>query len=162
MPRCVREVSTASGAEALQVVHWSRGRGEFAYSGSGLRTQLLVSSGAHAMAEARWQPENMSFYPGPDTIPGKQISCSPAPRRPESSGPGRARLSRAERGAVQVAAVGGGGFFIFRVATGLPSTAGYLSSPIVIRAGIRWVRPAAPPGVLAAGLAVAPLAGLAR
>ncbi len=32
MPQCVREVNTASGAEALQVMHWSRGRGEFAYS----------------------------------------------------------------------------------------------------------------------------------
>jgi len=62
----------------------------------------------------------------------KQIS--PARRGPESAGPGRARLSRGERGSVQVAAVGVAGFCIYGFATGSPSTVGYVSSVIVIGA----------------------------
>jgi uncharacterized membrane protein YjdF len=103
----------------------------------------------------------MSSYRGPDTILGKQNLDSPARRRPESSGPGRARLSRAERGAVQVAAVAVAGFCIYGFATGSPSTVGYVSCVIVIGAAIVWLRRAALPGLLAAGLAIAAIATLA-
>jgi hypothetical protein len=92
---------------------------------------------------------------------GKQISPSPARRRPEPSGPGRARLSRAERGAVQVAAVAVSGFGIYGFATGSPSTVGYVSSMIAIGAAIVWLRRAVLPGLLAAGLAIAAIATLA-
>ena len=43
-------------------------------------------------------------------ILGKELSRAPARRRPESSGPGRGRLSAAERGAIRVAAVAVVGF----------------------------------------------------
>jgi hypothetical protein len=113
------------------------------------------------MAEARWQPGIMPSSKGPDTILGKQISHSPARRRPESPGPGRARLSRAERGAVQVAAVAVAGFCVYGFAAGSPSTVGYVSSVLVIGAAIVWLRRAALPGLLAAGLAIAAIAALA-
>jgi len=103
----------------------------------------------------------MPSYEGPDTIVGKQISPSPARRRPESSGQGRARLSRAECGAVQVAAVAVAGFCIYGFATGSPSTVGYVSAVIVIGAAIVWLRRAVLPGLLAAGLAIAAIATLA-
>jgi len=89
----------------------------------------------------------------------KQIS--PARRGPESAGPGRARLSRGERGSVQVAAVGVAGFCIYGFATGSPSTVGYVSSVIVIGAAIVWLRRAVLPGLLAAGLVIAAMATLA-
>jgi hypothetical protein len=90
-----------------------------------------------------------------------QIAHSPARRRPESSGQGRARLSRAERGAVQVAAVAVAGFCIYGFATGSPSTVGYASAVIVIGAAMVLLRRAALPGLLAAGLAIAAIATLA-
>jgi putative membrane protein len=91
----------------------------------------------------------------------KQISQSPARRGPEPAGPGRARLSGAERGSVQVAAVGVAGFCIYGFATGSPSTVGYVSSVIVIGATIVWLRRAVLPGLLAAGLVIAAMATLA-
>ena len=47
-------------------------------------------------------------------------------------------------------------------ATGSPSTVGYVSSVIVIGAAIVWLRRAALPGLLAAGLAIAAVATLAH
>jgi hypothetical protein len=64
----------------------------------------------------------------------KQIPPSPARRGAEPASPGRARLSRAERGSVQVAAVAVAGFCIYGFATEPPSTVGYVSSVIVIGA----------------------------
>ncbi len=103
---------------------------------------------------------------GRDTILGMQMPHSPARRRPESSGPGRVRLSRArlspaERWAIQVAAVAVAGFCIYGFATGSPSTVGYVSSVIIIGAAIVWLRRAPLPGRLAAGLAIAAIATLA-
>jgi putative membrane protein len=98
---------------------------------------------------------------GPDITLDRQISQSPARRGPEPASPGRARLSRAERGSVQVAAVAVAGFCIYGFATGSPSTVGYVSSVIVIGAAIVWLRRAVLPGLLAAGLAIAAMATLA-
>src|SRR5215467_11303993 len=84
----------------------------------GSRTQLLVSTGPHPMAETRWQPGMMSPNKGLDTIPGKQISYSTARHRRQWSGPRSARFSRAERGAVQAAAVATAGFCGYGFATG--------------------------------------------
>ena len=78
----------------------------------------------------------MPTYQGPDMTLNKQISPSPARRGPEPAGPGRARLSRAERGSVQVTAAAVAGFCIYGFATGSPSTVGYVSSVIVIGAAI--------------------------
>jgi uncharacterized membrane protein YjdF len=91
----------------------------------------------------------------------KQIPPSPARRGAEPASPGRARLSRVERGSVRVAAVAVAGFCIYGFATGSPSTVGYVSSVIVIGAAIVWLRRAALPGLLAAGLAIAAIATLA-
>lgn len=113
------------------------------------------------MAGARWQPGIMSSFKGPGTILGKQIPHSPARRSPEPADPGRARLSRVERGSVQVAAVAVAGFCIYGFATGSPSTVGYVSSVIVIGAAIVWLRREVLPGLLAAGLAIAAIATLA-
>src|SRR5258707_11952209 len=95
---------------------------------------------------------------GRDTILGMQMPHSPARRRPESSGPGRVRLSRArlspaERWAIQVAAVDGARLRIYRVRTGSPSTPGYVSPRIVLGGPIGWVRRAPLPGRPPAGLA---------
>src|SRR5258708_40348863 len=97
---------------------------------------------------------------GRDTILGMQMPHSPARRRPESSGPGRVRLSRArlspaERWAIQVAAVAVAGFCLYGFAAGSPSTLGYVSSVIIIGAALAGLRRAPPPGRLAAGLAIA-------
>ena len=113
------------------------------------------------MAETRWQPGMMSPNKGLDTIPGKQISYSTARHRRQWSGPRSARFSRAERGAVQAAAVATAGFCGYGFATGSPSTVGYVSSVIVIGAAIVWLRRAALPGLLAAGLAIAAIVTLA-
>jgi uncharacterized membrane protein YjdF len=91
----------------------------------------------------------------------KQISQSAAHHGPEPAGPGRPRLSRAERGAVQVAVVAVAGFCGYGFATGSPSTVGYVSSVIIIGAAIAWLRRAALPGLLAAGLAIAAIVTLA-
>jgi hypothetical protein len=88
-------------------------------------------------------------------------SHSPARRRPELSGQGRSRLSSAERRAFQVAALSVTAFCIYGFATGSPSTVGYVSSVIGIGAAIVWLRRAALPGALAAGLAIAAIATLA-
>jgi len=80
---------------------------------------------------------------------------------PAAAAPGRPRLSRAERGAVQVAAVAVAGFCLYGFATGSPSTAGYVSSVLVIGAAIVWLRRAVLPGLLAAGLAMAAVVTLA-
>jgi uncharacterized membrane protein YjdF len=90
----------------------------------------------------------------------KQISQA-ARHGPEPTGPSRARLSRAERGSVQVATVAVVGFGGYGFATGSPSTVGYISSVIVIGAAIVWLRRAVLPGLLAAGLAIAAMATLA-
>jgi uncharacterized membrane protein YjdF len=108
------------------------------------------------MAVAWWNPETMSSSQGPDTILGKQISQSLACRRP-----GRARLSRAERSSVLVAAVAVAGFCVYGFATGSPSTEGYVSSVIVIGAAIVWLRRTVLPGLLAAGLVMAAIVTLA-
>jgi uncharacterized membrane protein YjdF len=113
------------------------------------------------MAEARWQPRIMSSYEGPDTILRTQTSDSTAHRRPEWSGRGRARLSRAERGAIQVAAAAVAGFCVYGFATGSPTTVGYVSSVIVIGAAIAWLRRAALPGLLSVALAIAAIITLA-
>ena len=91
----------------------------------------------------------------------KQILPSAARRGAGPASPGRARLSRAERGSVQVAAVAVAGFCIYGFATGSPSTVGYVSSVIVIGGAIAWLRRAALPGLLAVGLAIAAIATLA-
>lgn len=93
--------------------------------------------------------------------PNKQISPCPAQRGPEPAVPRRPRLSRAERGAVQVAAVAVAGFCGYGFATGSPSTVGYVSSVIVIGAAIVWLRRGVLPGLLAAGLAIAAIVTLA-
>jgi len=103
----------------------------------------------------------MSLPGGADTIAGKQISHSSARHRPQSPGRGRAPFSRAERRAVEVAAVAVAGFCSYGFATGSPSTVGYVSSVIIIGAAIVWLRRAAVPGLLAAGLAIAAIATLA-
>jgi putative membrane protein len=100
----------------------------------------------------------MSSDTGPDTI---QISHSTQRRRPARSGPGRARFSRAERRAVQVAALAVAGFCIYGFATGSPSTVGYVSSIIVMGVAVVWLRRDALPGLLAAGLAIAAIVSLA-
>ena len=91
----------------------------------------------------------------------EQISPPPAQHGAEPVTPGRPRLTRAERGAVQVAAVAVAGFCLYGFATGSPSTAGYVSSVLVIGAAIVWLRRAALPGLLAAGLAMAAVVTLA-
>lgn len=91
----------------------------------------------------------------------KQFPYSPACRRAEPCGPGRAPLSRAERGAVQVVAVALAGFGIWGFVAGSPSTVGYVLSVLVIGAAIVWLRRAALPGLLAIALAVAAIVHLA-
>jgi len=91
----------------------------------------------------------------------EQISPPPAQRGAEPATPRRPRLTRAERGAVQVAAVAVAGFCLYGFATRSPSTIGYVSSVLVIGAAIVWLRRAALPGLLAAGLAVAAIVTLA-
>lgn len=91
----------------------------------------------------------------------KQISQSPPRGGPEPASPGRARLSRAERGSAEVAAVVVVGFCIYGFVTGSPSTVGYVSSVIVVGAAIMWLRRAVLPGLLAAGLVIAAMATLA-
>lgn len=80
---------------------------------------------------------------------------------PKSAGPGRIRLSRAERGAVLAAAVAVAGFGSYGFATGSPSTVGYVSAVIVAGAAIVWLRRTVLPGLLAAGLAIAAMVTLA-
>lgn len=94
-------------------------------------------------------------------IRSKQFPRPPARRGPASARHGRARLSRAERGSIQVAAAGVAGFCIYGFATGSPSTVGYVSSVIGIGAAIVWLRRAVLPGLLAAGLVIAALVTLA-
>jgi len=53
------------------------------------------------------------------------------------------------------------GFCSYGFATGSPSTVGYVSSVLIIGAAIVWLRRAAVPGLLAAGLAIAAIATLA-
>jgi Predicted membrane protein (DUF2238) len=90
-----------------------------------------------------------------------QISRSPTRRGPEPAGSSRDGLSRVERGSVQVAAAAVASFGVYGFATGSPSAVGYVSSVIVIGAAIVWLRRAALPGLLAAGLAIAAIATLA-
>jgi ABC-type Co2+ transport system permease subunit len=113
------------------------------------------------MAEPWWHLRIMSSSKGPDTILGTQIPHSRARRRPEWSGPGRARLSRAERVSVLVAAAAVVGFWLYGFATGSPSTAGYVSSVVVIGVAVVWLRRRVLPGLLAIGLAIAAIATLA-
>lgn len=80
---------------------------------------------------------------------------------PGRRGPGRARLSRAERGSVLVAAVAVTSFCGYGFATGSPSTVGYVSAVILIGTAIRWLRRTVLPGLLAAGLAIAAIVTLA-
>jgi uncharacterized membrane protein YjdF len=91
----------------------------------------------------------------------EQISQPPAQHGPEPTAPRRPRLTRAERGAVQVATVAVAGFCLYGFATGSPSTIGYVSSVLVIGAAIVWLRRAVLPGLLAAGLAMAAIVTLA-
>jgi uncharacterized membrane protein YjdF len=91
----------------------------------------------------------------------KQIPHSSARRRAESSGLGRPRLSRAERGAIQIVAVALVGFCIYGFATGSPSTVGYVFSVLVIGAAIAWLRRAPLPDLLAIALAIAAVLHLA-
>lgn len=91
----------------------------------------------------------------------EQISPPPARRGAEPATPRRPRLTHAERGAVQVAAVAVAGFCLYGFATRSPSTTGYVSSVLVIGAAIVWLRRAALPALLAAGLAVAAIVTLA-
>ena len=91
----------------------------------------------------------------------KQTPHSSARGRAESSGPGRPPLSRAERGAIQVVVAALAGFCIYGVATGSPSTAGYVFSVLVIGAAIAWLRRAALPDLLAIALAIAAILHLA-
>jgi uncharacterized membrane protein YjdF len=91
----------------------------------------------------------------------KQISHSSARRRPDSSGPGRPALSRAERGAIQIVAVALVGFCIYGFATGSPSTVGYVFSVLVIGAATVWLRRAALPDLLVIALAIAAILHLA-
>jgi uncharacterized membrane protein YjdF len=53
------------------------------------------------------------------------------------------------------------GFCVYGLATGSPSTVGYVSSVLVIGAAIMWLRRAALPGLLAIALAVAAMVHLA-
>src|SRR5262245_22522853 len=99
------------------MAHPSPGRAELPYLSHGFPTQLFVSCGAQAKAEARLQPGIMSTFMGLDTILAKR---APARNRPWVSGQGRARLSRAERRAVQVVAVAVAGFCGYGFATGSP------------------------------------------
>ena len=86
---------------------------------------------------------------------------SPARRRSEPSSPSRPRLSRAERGAVQIVAVATAGFGIYGFTTGSPSTVGYLLSVLLIGAAIAWLRRAPLPDLLATALAIAAILDLA-
>jgi uncharacterized membrane protein YjdF len=88
-------------------------------------------------------------------------SHSSAHRPAGSSGSGRPPLSRAERGAIQIAAVALVGFCIYGFAAGSPSTVGYVFSVLVIGAAISWLRRAPLPGLLAIALAIAAILHLA-
>ena len=103
----------------------------------------------------------MSSANGPNALLTKQISHASAHRRTELCRPGRSPLSSAERRAFLVAALSVAAFCIYGFATGSPSTVGYVSSVIGIGAAIVWLRRAALPGPLAAGLAIAAIATLA-
>lgn len=103
----------------------------------------------------------MSSVKGPNAMLSKQVSHSTEGRRPELRGPRRSRLSCAERRALQAAALSVAGFCVYGFATGSPSTVGYVSSVICIGAAIVWLRRAALPSPLAAGLAIAAIATLA-
>ena len=116
-----------------------------------------MSSGAHAMAAGRRQPGIMPDHLAHVTLESR----SSARHRAESSGPSRPPLSRAERGAIQIAAVALAGFCIYGLATGSPSTVGYVFSVLVIGAAIAWMRRAPLPGLLAIALAIAAILHLA-
>jgi hypothetical protein len=88
-----------------------------------------------------------------------EIPSSPASR--EHNRPDRARLTRAERVAFGTGAAAAVVFTAYGFATRSPSTIGYVSSVLVTAAAIMWLRRAALPGLLAAGLAVAAIASLA-
>jgi predicted membrane protein DUF2238 len=79
----------------------------------------------------------------------------------ESPSPGRPRLSRAERSAIQILAAAVAGFGMYGFATGAPSTVGYASSVLVIAAGMAWLRRAVLPDALAFALAIAAILDLA-
>jgi uncharacterized membrane protein YjdF len=90
-----------------------------------------------------------------------EISSPSTRYRPESPGPGRPRLSRAERSALLILAAAVIGFWAYGFATGSPSTLGYTVSVLAIAAGIAWLRRTALPGLLAMGLAAAAILDLA-
>ena len=90
-----------------------------------------------------------------------QISRSPTRRGREPTCSSRDRLSRVERGSLQVAVAAVASFGVYGIATGSPSTVGYVSSVIAIGATIAWLRQAVLPGLLATGLAIAAIATLA-
>ena len=79
----------------------------------------------------------------------------------ESSDPGRAPFSPAERRAAQIVAAALVGFCLYGFATGSPSTVGYVLSVLVISVAIAWLRRAALPDLLAIGLEVAAILDLA-
>jgi hypothetical protein len=89
-----------------------------------------------------------------------KISSSLTHYRPPSSGPGRPRLSRAERSSLQILAAVIG-FCIYGFATGSPSTIGYAASVLLIAAGIAWLRRDPLPAPLAIALAIAAILDLA-
>jgi putative membrane protein len=97
-----------------------------------------------------------NFPAGPD-----QISTEPAPRRAEPARQRRPPLSRAERGAIQAAALALAGFASYGFATGSPSTGGYSLSVLLIGVAIARLRRAVLPGLLVTGLAVAAIMTLA-
>ncbi|HET7018457.1 MAG TPA: DUF2238 domain-containing protein [Streptosporangiaceae bacterium] len=73
----------------------------------------------------------------------------------------RAPLSRAERIAIGMGAAAMVGFGTYGIATGSPSTFGYLFTVVVIGAAIAWLRRDALPDLLAIGLAMAATVHLA-
>jgi uncharacterized membrane protein YjdF len=93
--------------------------------------------------------------------PDTTITHSPARPRAQSPGAGRLPLSRAERRGVLAGALAMAGFGAYGVATGSPSTVGYLLSVLVIGAAVAWLRRAPLPGLLVTGLAIAAVVNLA-
>ncbi len=91
--------------------------------------------------------------------PNRQAPSRQAPS-PQSPSPGRAPLSGTERVAIGIGTASLVGFGAYGIASGSPSTFGYLFTVVAIGAAIAWLRRDALPSLLAIGLAIAAIVHL--